>query len=282
MKFAICNELFTDPKAVGEEPWSFARQCDFAAEVGYDGLEVAPFTLGEKPTQIAISERDALRAEADRTGIPIIGLHWLLAKTEGLHLTTADKATRQRTGQYLGELANLCADLGGGLMVLGSPLQRNIEAGLSYEEAENHAVEVIEIATKIFEQRDVILCLEPLGETETNFMLTCDSARRIIDRIGSRCVQLHQDVKAMSHEQTPIPELIEQFADVTCHFHANDVNLRGPGMGDIDFAPIFTALFESKYAGYVSVEVFDYAPGAEATARESLAYMRAVWEKVST
>ena len=37
MKFAICNELF--------EGWDFDRVCRFVKDAGYDGLEVAPFTL---------------------------------------------------------------------------------------------------------------------------------------------------------------------------------------------------------------------------------------------
>lgn len=277
MKFAICNELFTDPVAVQGEPWEFSRQCEFARTTGYDGLEVAPFTLGQRPTELPTTERDRLREIAEAAGLPIIGLHWLLAKTDGLHLTTSDDAMRSRTGKYLGNLADLCADLGGHIMVLGSPLQRNIEKGMTYEQAEANAVEVIKIAVEIFENRKVTLCLEPLGETETNFMLTCESARSIINKVASQFVQLHQDVKAMTHEDTPIPQLIESFADVTRHFHANDPNLRGPGMGNVDFTPVFKALKRSGYDGYVSVEVFDYEPGAEATAIQSLDYMKKIW-----
>ena len=276
MKFAICNELFTDEAAVGGPAWDWGRQCDFARELGYEGIEVAPFTLGENPTDLAGSVREQMRTQAESASLPIIGLHWLLAKTEGLHLTTADRDTRERTGQYLGDLASLCGDLGGTVMVLGSPFQRNVEPGMAYQQAEDNAVEVIEAAVPTFEKEGVVLCLEPLSPAETNFMQTCESARRIIERIGSESVQLHQDVKAMSSESVPIPDLIASYADVTKHFHANDVNLRGPGMGDVDFGPIFAALKATQYAGFVSVEVFDYAPGAELTARQSLEYMQSV------
>ena len=63
------------------------------------------------------------------------------------------------------------------------------------------------------------------------------------------------------------------------HFHANDANKLGPGFGEIDFVPIFEALGQIDYRGWVSVEVFDYSPGVERLARESIEYMQACAEK---
>ena len=95
-----------------------------------------------------------------------------------------------------------------------------------------------------------------------------------MDMIDSPQVRLHLDVKAMSTEETDIPTIIQQNADRVAHFHANDPNLLGPGMGDVDFAPIFAALQRIDYRDWVSVEVFDYAPGIEKIARESMANMQ--------
>jgi sugar phosphate isomerase/epimerase len=95
------------------------------------------------------------------------------------------------------------------------------------------------------------------------------------------CFQLHQDVKAMLSEPTPIPELIAEYAPLTKHFHVNDSNLLGPGMGETDYHPIFRALAASQYDGWVSVEVFDYRPGAERIARESIAYMKKILDDLA-
>ncbi len=267
MKLAICQELF--------EGWDWERQCRFAAEVGYTGLEVAPFTLAPRIGDVSAERRAELRTIAEDHGLQVIGLHWLLAKTEGLHLTTADADVRRATADYLVELGHACADLGGDLMVFGSPFQRNLEEGMTREQAYANAAEVFLACLPALADRGVRICMEPLTSKETDFCNTCADAVELIDRVGLPNLVLHQDVKAMlGAESKSIPELIHEYKDRVGHFHVNDSNLLGPGMGETDYRPILDALVESGYDGWVSVEVFDYSPGAEKIARESLSHMR--------
>lgn len=273
MKFAICQELF--------ENWDWERQCRFIAEVGYQGIEVAPFTLAPKITDVSADRRRLLRKQAADHGLQILGLHWLLAKTTGLHLTSADPAIRRATADYLIELTNACADLGGDILVFGSPAQRNLEHGVSYAEGLDRAAEVLRQCVPVLNDRGVKFCMEPLTPKETNFINTCAEAVELIDRVASPQMRLHQDVKAMLSESKPIPELIARYANRVGHFHANDGNLLGPGMGPTDFDPIFGALVATGYSGWVSVEVFDYSPGCERIARESLRCMREALARVS-
>lgn len=271
MKFAICHELFGD--------WDWERQCRFIAETGYTGIEVAPFMLAERIGQVSPAVRETMRWQAADYGLSIIGLHWLLAKTEGLHLTTADAQVRKATAEYLVELGEACADLGGNLMVFGSPFQRNLEPGMSRETAYANAAEVFRAALPKLADRGVKICMEPLTPKETDFVNTCAEAVELIERVGEPNFCLHQDVKAMlGAEQESLPVLIDRFKEVTGHFHVNDTNLLGPGMGETDFVPIFEALLRSGYSGWVSVEVFDYSPGAEAIAQESYRNMQEALE----
>jgi sugar phosphate isomerase/epimerase len=267
MRFAICQELFTD--------WDWERQCRFIASVGYTGIEVAPFTLARRIGDVSAERRLLLRRQAEEHGLSIIGLHWLLAKTEGLHLTSADAAVRRATADYLVQLGQACADFGGDLMVFGSPQQRSIPPGVSREQAFANAAEVFRTALPALSDLGVRICLEPLTPQETNFLNTCAEAVELIDMVDQPNFCLHQDVKAMlGAESKPIPELIAEYATRLGHFHANDSNLLGPGMGPTDFAPIFAALKRAKYDGWVSVEVFDYRPGCERIASESFAAMQ--------
>src|SRR5436853_478014 len=163
MRYAICNETFGG--------WDHARVCRFVAGLGYTGLELAPFTLAERITDVPAGRRRELRLQAEDSGLEIIGLHWLLAKTTGLMLTSPEEPD-------------------------------------------------------------------------------------VIRRVDHPAFRLHLDVKAMSTESSPAPELIRRHRAETYHFHANDPNRRGPGFGETDFVPIFRALKEADYRGWVSVEVF--------------------------
>jgi sugar phosphate isomerase/epimerase len=200
----------------------------------------------------------------------------------GYYLTTPDDAVRSATADYLGELGRLCRDLGGQLMVLGSPLQRNLLPGVTHDQAMELAADCLRRAMPTIEECGVTLAVEPLGPKDGNFLLTAEKGVELCDLVGSPNCRLHLDCKAMSSESKPIPQLLHENKRLVVHFHANDPNMRGPGMGELDFVPIFQALAEIDYRGWVSVEVFDYTPGVEALARESIEYMRKCAARVAS
>lgn len=269
MKFAICHELYEDLE------WS--EQCRLIAEAGYGGIEVAPFTISTDLHSVASTVFERMKGEAGKYGLSVIGLHWLLASTNGLHLTSPDAGIRRKTAEYLQFLARICRQLGGSVMVFGSPQQRSLLPGVTPEQARDFAVEVFRESSQAFADEGVVLCVEPLTQKETDFINTCDEAMEVIRRVDHPSVMLHQDVKAMLGAETEsIPELIHRHKKFCQHFHVNDSNLLGPGMGTTDFRPILRALIESQYRGWVSVEVFDYKPGAQHIAVQSIDYMRRV------
>ena len=267
-RYAICNETF------GEQPLDEA--CDLAAECGYGGIEIAPVTLASLATDISAAQRGEIRRTIARAGLDCVGLHWLLAKTEGFHVAHPEAAVRSHTVEYLGDLARLCHDLCGRVLVFGSPKQRSLLPGVSPEQAVTHIREVFTRLVPVLEATDSVVALEPLSPAETDVLTTAAETCRLIEAIGSPHVRLHLDVKAMAAEPTPTPEIIVASAPYLKHFHANDENLQGPGFGAVDFLPIFQALDEISYAGWISVEVFDYAPGPERLTRESIGYMRRI------
>ncbi len=267
IRLGICNELF--------EGWEFSHVCRTVKGLGYEGLEIAPFTLAPRIKDLTADRRRELRVMVEDAGLATIGLHWLLAKTEGFYLTSPDPEVRGRTGDYLIALAAATQDLGGSLMVLGSPKQRDLLPSVSHDQAVGYAMEVFQRVMPANGEMSIDLCLEPLAPSETNFLNTCAQAKALVDELNHPHFKLHMDVKAQSGEiGTTVPEWSRQHARSAGHFHAQDLNLRGPGMGNVDFGPIMKALVDSGYDRWVSVEVFDFSPGALETARQSIACLR--------
>lgn len=280
MKIAFCNEVYGN--------WPLEKQFAYTAECGYDGVELAPFTLDRKwvsgeekcanVTRITPSERDAMVKMAAQEGIKLPGMHWLLAKTDGFYLTSPNAETRRKTANYFKALITLGADLGGEYMVLGSPVQRNILPNFSFDDGMKYAAEVLSETLEPLERNNMIIGLESLAPAETNFLDCAEQAYDLIQLMGNpKRITIHLDCKAMAGgEKRPIPDVIrdKRYVPYEKTFHANDPNLRRPGDGDLDFGPVIAALKETGFDGWIGVEPFIYEPNPETVARESVAYLR--------
>lgn len=266
MRLAICNETYQGP--------CFDDVCRDVAACGYDALELAPFTLKEDPRELTEADALTLSRKASEHGLDILGLHWLLTKPAWFHITSPDALQRKETVKFGRHLARFCAMTGGRVMVWGSPKARSVLPEWDREESWKWAVESVRGVAEEAGRYGVTIAMEPLGRKETNFLNTAAETIRFCEVVDHPACKLHLDVKAMSDEETAIPDIIRASRDWTVHFHANDPNLLGPGMGEVEFEPIIAALRETGYAGYLSVEVFDYRPGAETIARESIGYLK--------
>jgi sugar phosphate isomerase/epimerase len=269
MKFGICNETF--------QGWKIDDVFTYCAKIGYDAVEVAPFTLAKYVTDISAAERQRIRESAARAGVEISGIHWVLVQAEGMYLTSPEAATRTRTANYFCDLVDFCADLGGKIIVVGSPKQRSLLPGVTFEQAWQWATDVFRPSVKRGEERGVTICFEPLPAEDTNFINTAAEAVRFTRQLQSPNFKVILDVRAMSHEEKPVADIIRASKGDFAYLHANDKNLKGPGFGDVDFRPVVAALKDVGYDGVVSVEVFKYDEGAEVIATKSLEYLKSVF-----
>ncbi len=270
MKLAVCNEFFED--------WKIEDVFNYAAEIGCDGVELAPFTLAESVTEISAKQRSDMRKAAEKAGVEIVGLHWLLASPPGLYLTHPDTAIRDKTEAYIKALINFCGDLGGQIMIHGSPAQRNIQKGWNREECWKYAVDIFSNCTSEMEQNNVIYCIEALTGKETNILNSISEALKMVADVDHPNFQTMVDTKAAAAENKPHVDVIAEAGKAMRHVHVNDPNLRGPGFGDLQFASILRALKDRHYDGYISVEVFDFKPDAKTIAARSIGYLRGILE----
>jgi sugar phosphate isomerase/epimerase len=195
-----------------------------------------------------------------------------------LYINHPDASIRDRTARYFCDLVDFCGDVGGKVMVVGSPKQRNVMPEVSPQQAWDWAADTFRPAVRQAEQRGVTICFEPLAPVETNFINTAAEAIRFTEQFNSPSFKIILDVKAMCSEAKPIPQIIRESWPHFAHFHANDKNLKGPGFGDVDFKPIAVALKEVGYNDFVSVEVFNFDEGPDVIAGKSLEYMKKVFD----
>ena len=270
MRIALCNEV------LGELP--FERQVDLAARLGYDGVELAPFTLGSEPHRLSPRERGRIRRLIGDAGLEVIGLHWLLVAPPGLSITSADAGARARTLEVLLGLIALCADLGGRIMVHGSPQQRRFEPGEDPAQARERAIDVVAAAAEAARGAGLIYCLEPQPPTKTEFVNSLAEAAEIVTQIGNSALKSMIDTCAAASERVSAPDLIKRWlpSGLIAHVQLNDRNERAPGQGSDDFVPIVQALLRGGYAGALSVEPFRYEPDGPTCAARAIGYLRGI------
>ncbi len=275
MRLSICNELF--------EGWPIEKVFDYVAELGYDGVEISPFTVADSVIDVSPRKRERIRQAAERSGVEIVGLHWLLAKPEGLYINHPDEIIRIRTQEYIEALIHFCADIGGKLLLHGSPHQRTVEEGWDYDEAWNSAKETFDVCLKVAHKRNVIYCIEPLLKTSTNFVNTIDEALRLVREINHPNFKMMFDCRAACAQERSLIDalLLALRSGHLRHIHVNDANGKGPGFGSTRFTPILRELAKNGYRGYLSVEVFSFDGGPETIASRSIGYLRGILEAVS-
>ena len=271
-RHSICNEVYKD--------WDFAAACRDMRSAGYEGIEIAPFTLAEEPARIPPAKRretsDIIRAE----GLTFVGLHWLMVAPPGLHVTTPDKILRERSWLHIRNLIDLCADLGpNGVMVFGSPVQRAATRGSTPEEARARFVEGLAAVAGHAAERGVRILVEALPKAQCDVVTTLEEAVGIVRRIGSPGVWTMFDTHNAVDETEPHAVLVERYFEWIRHIHVNETDGKHCGAGDYDFAPLLASLKKLNYAGWISLEAFDFSPGAETISRESIGHLQGLIER---
>lgn len=266
MKLAICNELF--------EGWKIEDVFSCAAELGYDAVEIAPFTLCDSVVDVPAAERERIRQAAEQAGVEVAGLHWLLVSPKGLHISHPDATIRAKTRDYFLALIQFCSDLGGRVLILGSPKERSTIEPHTLEQTWSHSLETFRECADFAGERDVIVCLEPLLSDMTDFINTPTDATRMIEQVAHPNFRLIVDVYSSSQEGLDIPAQIRQFAPHLEHVHSNDDNGYCPGSGGADYPGIIQALRDVDYQGYLSTEVFEFEPDPLTIAQQSITYLK--------
>ncbi len=279
MKLALCNEVLSD--------WPLAKQSSYAAALGYQGLELAPYTLDEAPHDMPADKRRDIRRTVEVCGLEVSGLHWLLTTPEGLSITSADAGIRTKTREVMRGLVLLCADLGGEVLVHGSPKQRWLpDNPAEAATARGWALEAFAEAAAEAQACGVIYCIEALAPPHANFITTVAEAAAIVDEIDNPALRTMIDFGAAraNPAEAPVEELIAQWlpSGHVAHIQLRDRSRRGPGLGDDLFASPLAALVAHNYNRWLAVEPIELEPDGPATAAFCAGYLKGLLEQRSS
>ena len=265
-RHATCNE--------GYQGWDFAAQCRSIRKIGYTGIEIAPFTLAEDPAALGAARHAELKNIMVSEGLAFAGLHWLLVAPKGLHVTAPDAALRARSWHHIRKLADLCADLGSGaVMVFGSPQQRRSTGGLTRAEATKHFMDGLASVAPHAAGRGVTILVEALPGGQCDVVLTLDEAASIVKQINHPAIRTMFDSHNAVDEAEPHAVLVERHHGLIRHIHVNEMDGKHPGTGNYDFKPVLNVLRKRNYQGWISLEAFDFTPGPEKVVGDSLRYL---------
>jgi D-psicose/D-tagatose/L-ribulose 3-epimerase len=252
----------------------FAETCQSIRGAGYTGIEIAPFTLAADPAGIPAAKRRECREAIEAAGLRFVGLHWLLVSPAGLHITTPDRAVREKSWKFLLRLIDLCADLGPqGTMVLGSPKQRAAVGGTAPADAVRLLAAGLEGIAPHAIERGVTILIEALPGPDNDVVTSLDEAASLVRQIASPAVRTMFDCHNAVAEREPHAALVERHFDLIRHVHINEMDGRHPGTGAYDYKPVLEVLARRGYEGWLSLEVFDFSAGADRIAPDSLRYM---------
>ncbi len=276
MKLSLCNEV------LGDMP--FPEQCVLAADLGYDGVELAPFTVVDDPRQMTAAQLADVREAAKSAGIAISGLHWLLLMPKGLSITSDDPVIWQRSVDVMRANIEICAELGGDVLVHGSPAQRRLpEDAAGAAAARARAIEAFAAIAPDAEAGGVTYCIEALAAPMANFVTTVAEAVEIVEAVGSPGVRTMVDCcAARAGGDDPVEDLIKRWlpAGMMAHIQVNDSDRRAPGQGSDQFAGIIAALKRCDYKGWIAAEPFRYEPDGPTCAAAAAGYLRGLIEGI--
>lgn len=269
LELTLCNEL------LHAEGMSLAEQADVAATLGYAGLELAPATLDPAPHRIDAERVAGFRDTIEARGLRVTGLHWLLSGYPDASIT--DPSRWDDTREILLGLVDLCAGLGGKVLVHGSPDQRLRPDGMDDAALTAHLAAFFRPVAEAAERRGVTYCIEPLSTRETATINTVGQGAMLAEAVGSPAFRTMIDVSAAGRVEPPVADLILEWVpkSVVGHIHANDTNRGAPGMGDDPFPDIVRALRDVGWDRPVGVEPFRTLIDARVTAATGIATLRA-------
>lgn len=226
-----------------------------AAALGYAAVEFLVSTT-LMPEDAPPARRQALRALCTDLGIAVAGTNGVLP-ARGYNFLVDSEQERRRGIDQVKRVIDLCADLGGQVVTVGSTGARNIPEGMPHERWLPRALAAYRTWGEYAEARGVRVTVEIINRYEANWGRTIAEGLAFLEQAGHSNLGLTVDTFHMSIDEGRFAEAIAGGAKHIVHVHTADSNRQAPGAGNLAFSPLLGALHAGGYSGYLSLELFD-------------------------
>lgn len=243
------------------------------AKIGYHGVEILCDVPHAYPQNFTDEQARSLKSTLASSSLHISNLNaftlyaigdvyrpsWIEDDEHARNLRIQHTIDCIRLAKELGS-KNLSTEPGGPLPSPADPNKLQVfSAGL-------------EKAAKVAEEQDVQLLVEPepglLIENSNQF-------KHFMEKIESDHVGLNFDIGHFYCVNEDPAKLVYDLSGYIAHFHLADIasnrvhNHLIPGRGSIDFRPVFDAMDDIGYDGFVTVELYPYQDDPVQAAREA-------------
>ncbi|MEI9944974.1 MAG: TIM barrel protein [Chitinophagaceae bacterium] len=139
-------------------------------------------------------------------------------------------------------------------IVLGSGGARRIPDGYDIQKAQTDFSVLCRKLAIVAGKYKIMIALESLEATETNFLITLKSAAEVVRSVNHPNFKLNADIFHMMREGES-PQSIIDAADILVYCEIAEKQKRSlPGVQGDDFKPYLRALRTAKYKGHIFIE----------------------------
>jgi sugar phosphate isomerase/epimerase len=225
---------------IGACDWSIGKQADPAAfavanQIGLDGVQVSLGTLANDMHLRRAEVQQQYKAASKESGVEIASL----AIGE---MNNVPYKTDPRTVQWVSDSIDVCAALGVRVVLLAFFAKGDLRDDKPGVE---EVVRRLKAVAPKAEKAGVILGIES--------WLSAEQHVEILDRVGSKAVQVYYDVCNSNDRGYDIYEEIRQLGKRICEFHAKE-NGSLLGQGKVDFQKVRAVMDEIGYSGWIQIE----------------------------
>lgn len=218
------------------------------ARIGYDAIEIGAAAPHAYPAYMTPERRRDIAKCLSDNGIKLSSMLPAPGGGPGFNVASADPLERAAAIDQYKQVADLCTEWGGGVLMYVAGWQ-------SYGTSREQAWEWSRVALEeIARSTDLTVCVEPTS-ADSNLVDSCDDVLAMMDEVNLPNVAAMFDTYHTLFRKEVPTDYVYRLGKRLKHIHLADVNREPPGRGVVDYPLLIQALRDIGYDGYLTMEI---------------------------